>query len=225
MKRSPNRKQNPKGTDEFKLLQAILRQVPRHGWTMAALEAGAKQAGLGKGHLYLIWPHGVRDAVAAFSNWADALMLDGIAQDRTFVHRRTRDKVAFAVWHRLQILEPHSEALKQLHAWALLPTNAPYALKHLYKTCDAIWRAAGDRSADFNFYTKRGLLAYVLKTTTIFWITDKSKGRQASQNFLDRRIQEVLQLGKVMGQVKSLPGLLDKLDIFAGLGRFFRKPA
>ena len=41
-------------------------------------------------------------------------------------------------------------------------------------TVDAIWYAAGDSATDFNFYTKRGLLAAVYGATMLYWLDDRS---------------------------------------------------
>ena len=37
------------------------------------------------------------------------------------------------------------------------------------RTVDAIWHAAGDRSADFSWYTKRAILAAVYTATVLYW--------------------------------------------------------
>jgi len=39
------------------------------------------------------------------------------------------------------------------------PATGPRAAKLLFDTVDAIWHGIGDRSTDYNFYTKRALLA------------------------------------------------------------------
>jgi ubiquinone biosynthesis protein COQ9 len=66
-----------------------------------------------------------------------------------------------------------------------------------------MWRAAGDASTDFNFYTKRMLLAGVLKATILFWLDDATPGCAASWEFLDRRIGEVLKIGKTISLAKE----------------------
>jgi ubiquinone biosynthesis protein COQ9 len=76
-------------------------------------------------------------------------------------------------------------------------------LKALAKTADAIWRAAGDRSTDFNWYTKRALVSAVYVATVAYWLNDKSDGFQDTWTFLDRRIDTVL---KVPMQAKSMLG-------------------
>ena len=78
-----------------------------------------------------------------------------------------------------------------------------------YNTVDVIWRAAGDTSTDFNFYTKRGLLAAVYASTVLFWLDDRSEDCAATWAFLDRRIAEVMQFPQVRARVaekfKRLP--------------------
>ena len=62
------------------------------------------------------------------------------------------------------------------------------------QTVDKIWRAAGDRSTDFNFYTKRMLLGAVYTSTLLFWLDDSSYDNSATWKFLDRRINDVMKL-------------------------------
>src|SRR3546814_8607904 len=90
-----------------------------------------------------------------------------------------------------------------------MPQNGPLAAKLLYRTVDAIWYACGDTATDYNFYTKRALLAGVYSSTLLYWLNDRSEGFAATWAFLDRRIGEVLkvagQLGKGVGTALSLP--------------------
>ena len=69
---------------------------------------------------------------------------------------------------------------------------------------------AGDRATDYNYYTKRLLLAGVLSSTTLFWLNDRSEGHEATWAFLERRIDEVLKVGGRLG--KTMKGLLDLPD-------------
>ena len=73
----------------------------------------------------------------------------------------------------------------------LAPPKRAARRRLLFDTVDTIWHAAGDRSTDFNFYTKRGLLAGVYAATTLYWLDDRSDDAQATAAFLDRRLAEV----------------------------------
>jgi ubiquinone biosynthesis protein COQ9 len=73
-----------------------------------------------------------------------------------------------------------------------LPQNIALGLRLLYDTVGAIWYAAGDTATDFNFYTKRALLAGVYAATTLYWLEDRSPGIEDTLAFLDRRISDVM---------------------------------
>jgi ubiquinone biosynthesis protein COQ9 len=87
--------------------------------------------------------------------------------------------------------------VRRLLAFLVLPHHAGLALQATGRTTSAIWYAAGDESADFSFYTKRGLLAPVLVSTTLYWLSDEGDGAgdyPETWKFLDRRIGDVLKI-------------------------------
>ena len=53
-----------------------------------------------------------------------------------------------------------------------LPHNAPLALRSLYRTVDAVWLLADDRSTDFSYYTKRATLAGIYTALLQVWFND-----------------------------------------------------
>jgi ubiquinone biosynthesis protein COQ9 len=212
-----------------RLLLASLAHVPFDGWSDAAIRAGAADAGLTPGEALNAFPGGPVEALALFSDWADREMLARLeALDLDSL--KVREKVAAGVRLRLEALAPHKEAVRRGLAVLALPPNAGRALKSLHRTVDAIWTMAGDRATDYNYYTKRLLLAGVLSSTTLFWLNDRSEDHAASWAFLERRIDEVLKIGGSLGKsVKSLLDLPDRLMAgrgprgFGGFGGFARR--
>ena len=65
------------------------------------------------------------------------------------------------------------------------------------RTVDAIWHAAGDRSADFSWYTKRATLAFIYSTCFMYWLQDASPEDEATLAFLDRRLADAARLGRL----------------------------
>jgi ubiquinone biosynthesis protein COQ9 len=99
---------------------------------------------------------------------------------------------------------PHREAIRRAVATLALPIHAALAARLLYRTVDAVWHAVGDRSTDYNFYTKRMLLAGVYSSTVLFWINDKSADCAETWAFLDRRIADVMQIPKAMARLNKI---------------------
>jgi ubiquinone biosynthesis protein COQ9 len=89
-----------------------------------------------------------------------------------------------------------------------LPTNAAAAAKCTARTVDAILHAAGDRSADFSWYTKRALLAAIYSATVLYWVRDSSEDDAATLAFLDRRMTG---LGRLFRLRARFDGLVARL--------------
>lgn len=186
-----------------KILQAMLSQAPFDGWTETAYGSALQQTGITRAEANKQFSEGLRDCVEYFGITTDEAMQARIKAERGFDRMRVRDKITFGVRARLEILKPHREAMRRLMIWYAMPQHIPMGLKRFYQTVDMIWAAAGDTSTDYNFYTKRILLAAVLKSTLLFWLSDESKNNTATWDFLDRRIADVMKLGKSISLLKE----------------------
>ncbi|MFQ5776163.1 MAG: COQ9 family protein [Kiloniellaceae bacterium] len=200
-----------------KLLDATLPHVAFDGWTGVALRAGAADAGLDEAAALNAFPGGAAELIEFFSAEADRKMLAEL-EKMDLPSMRVRERVAAAVRMRLEQLAPHREAVRRGLGFFALPHNAALGAKCLYRTVDAIWYAAGDTSTDYNFYTKRLLLAGVYSSTLLFWLNDRSEGSAETWSFLERRIGEALRCGRAFGRLAG--GLLDLPDRL-----FTRRPA
>ena len=56
---------------------------------------------------------------------------------------------------RLNLCQKYKEAIRSSISLSAIPVNTKISLKILYRTCNSIWRIAGDKSTDFSFYTRR----------------------------------------------------------------------
>lgn len=182
------------------IIEAALPAVPFDGWTMKTLQDAAIEAGYEKAMAVAVFPRGVKDALTHFSGWADRRMLEELPKAPSM---RVRDKIALAVRTRLEVLEPYKEVERLAIAFWLRPIRKWEGAKLVWKTADAIWDWAGDTATDYNRYTKRGLLSGVLTATVLFWLSDTSKKHADSWTFLDRRIDNVLSIGKIAGRLKT----------------------
>jgi ubiquinone biosynthesis protein COQ9 len=119
---------------------------------------------------------------------------------------KIRARITHALRLRLELQTKHREAVRKLVSFYALPHHAHHSLRACYATVDNIWHAIGDTSTDFNFYTKRLTLAAVYSSTLLIWLSDESLGQQATWDFLDRRIENVMQIEKAKSQVKNWLG-------------------
>jgi len=215
------RKKNPGKKDDAELksavIEAALPHIPFDGFTDTLMTRAAKEAGADKEDLARLFPKGAIGLLEAYSLGVDTEMEKRLAKLK-LASMPVRARVATAVKTRLAILKPHKEAVRRAVAHLSLPPNVPLGVKLVYHTVDAMWRAAGDVSTDFNFYTKRGILTGVYSATLLRWLTDDSEDESATDAFLAARIENVMQFEKLKVQVKQRAKKLPSLsDVLSGL--------
>ncbi|MBM3486465.1 MAG: COQ9 family protein [Alphaproteobacteria bacterium] len=197
--------------DRARLLAAVLTHVPFDGWSAAALRAGARDSGIDAATALRLFPDGPAGLIAAFSAEADRAILDTLAAT-DLAPLRMPERIALAVRARIEAIAPHREAARRAAAHLALPNASALGARLLYRTVEAMWTGAGDRAADFSWYTKRATLAAVYAATLLAWFDDRSEGNAATWAFLDRRLADVARLGRLGKSVEAIlaraPGCL-----------------
>ena len=191
------------GTTADQLLDAALMHVPFDGWSETSLRAAATDCGISRAEAKVLFPRGAVDMAIAFHQRGDQLMLDRIAAS-DLEAMRFRDRVAAAVRFRLEAVDD-KEAVRRGTTLFSLPQHVPDGAKAVWGTADLIWTALGDSSDDANWYTKRATLSAVYSSTVLFWLGDDSLEHQATWDFLDRRIDNVMQIEKLKARVNKNP--------------------
>lgn len=178
---------------------SALRHAAQLGWNKALFRAIARDIGRPVEVVEAIVPGGaVAGLVTLVADWADEAMAQAVSRDGQGL--RTRDRIALGIRTRLEVLEPHRDAVAKLLAWAWIPGSAVSLAGLSARSADRLWIAAGDRSNDFNWYSKRGLLTGVMSAATLFWLADRSEDKAPTAAFIDRRIDTVLSIGGRVGR-------------------------
>ena len=199
------------------IIMAALQHIPFDGWSDKALIMGAESIEISPSSIKRFFPGGVKDALTHFIDLADRKMVEDLAA-YDLPSMKIRERISIAVRLRLQRWTPYREPVRRALALSPLTPFTGGVLRGWYKTVDVIWRAAGDKSIDFNFYTKRGLLAAVYGATLLYWLDDKSEDCKETWAFLDRRIADVMKVPKIKKniteRIKNLPylgGILERI--------------
>lgn len=201
-----------------KLLQAIMPHVAFDGWSPAAFAMAVREVGISADVAKAICPRGAVDLAVAFHKQGDADMVSALkALDLSDM--RFRDKVAKAVSLRLAAVDD-KEAVRRGTTLFAMPHMAADGAKLIWGTADAIWNALGDTSRDANWYSKRMTLSAVYASVVLYWLGDDSLDGQATEAFIDRRIEDVMQFEKLKARVNANP-LLKPLT--GPLGRFMAR--
>jgi ubiquinone biosynthesis protein COQ9 len=204
-------------TDDL-ILDAALMHVPFDGWSELTFRGAAGDVGVPLEEAKALFPRGAVDLAMAFHRRGDRQMAEAL-QAEDLGAMRFRDRVAHAVRLRLDLVEPHKEAVRRGATLFALPVHAADGARALWETADTIWTALGDTSDDLNWYSKRAILSGVYSSTVLYWLGDQSAGHAATWAFLDRRIEDVMRFetlkkalrgNRVLGPLMAGPDWLAK---------------
>lgn len=194
--------------EKEKIILSALPHVAFDGWSEDALIAASADAGIEVKDAKALFPKGGVDLAKGFHQLGDAQMVAAFETADTS-HLKIREKITLAVRLRIQAVAD-KEAVRRGSTLFALPQHAGDGAKLIWETCDQIWTCLGDTSRDVNWYTKRATLSAVYSATVLFWLGDESDGHQDTWDFLDRRIENVMQFEKFKGQIQQNP-LMSKL--------------
>lgn len=194
---------DPAGAAEaIAILDATLPHIAFDGWSMTALRRGATDTGRDAAAADIAFPGGPAEAIELWNgvcNLRMAQALEAVDLDAL----KVRERIATAVRLRIEAYGGDTEAVRRALSYLAAPGHAKLATTLLYRTVDEIWYRCGDTSTDFNFYTKRGLLAGVYASTLMCWLDDPSEDHAETWAFLDRRIADALRLGSLPARLKK----------------------
>lgn len=186
------------------IIETMIPHVAERGWSWELAQESAIEAGFQDTMCKAVFPEGLNDVVAHFSDIIDRKMLENLKNIPTD-QMRVRDRIKTAILTRFDLLESMGakRAVKASLSYWALPMRVLQGQRVLWRTSDRIWKWAGDLSDDYNRYTKRGLLSSLMVGTTLVWVDDTSENRSITEAFLDRRIENVMEIGRAIGTIKD----------------------
>ena len=201
--------------DEIRALLApgIASNAAFDGWSDAARDMAAQAEGIDTDVAALAFKNGPVDMIDAWFAHIDGVMLAAMPPERLAL-MKIREKITALVEARLDATSIDRESLRRALAILALPQNLPKATRLGWRTVDTIWRAAGDVSTDYNYYTKRTILLGVYASTITVFLDDESEGLAETRAFLGRRIAGIMQFEKAKA------GFLKRTEHGFSLSRF-----
>lgn len=205
------------------LREALAPLIPAHaafdGWSREALGMAAAELGVPADRARLAFPGGAADMIDAWFDAIDIAMVKAFPTER-IAAMKIRERIRDLVMFRIEVANPHKEALRRALAILALPRNLPLAGRLGWRTVDRIWRLAGDSASDFSHYTKRTTLLGVYSSTLLVFLDDESEHLSDTRAFLDRRIADVMRFEKAKAEWKGSATRVPSLTRFLGRLRY-----
>lgn len=174
-------------------------------WNKNLFKEIEKKCNFPQNYHYILFPGGGSQIIEEFESWQDQKMLELLlTEDQNL---KIREKIAKALEIRIMGIVPKAAILQQ-NALFLIPGNILLGVKCYSRTCDLIWRYAGDKSEDFNYYSKRALLLGVYTSSRLFYLSDNSKDFTKTKEFIATSLERIINIAQTKSKIK-LPSLED----------------
>jgi ubiquinone biosynthesis protein COQ9 len=196
---------NNQETKKNALFKSISKLLDSMHWSITLIKEAEKQNKLDTNYHKLLFPGGLAQLVQEFENWLDTEMLDAL--NKLEKPKKIRGQIAITLETRIINLVPKNVILKN-SSFFLIPSNILAGSESACQTCDLIWKYAGDKSTDFNYYTKRGLLLPVYLSAKAFYVADNSKNHEKTKEFIKNALDNIINIASFKNRV-NLPKMED----------------
>lgn len=196
---------NNQETKKITLFKKLCKLLDSMHWSIELINEAEKQSNLETNYHKLLFTNGQTQLIQEFENWLDTEML--AALEKIEKPKKIREQIALALETRIINIVPKNVTLKN-SSFFLVPTNIIAGNESACQTCDLIWKYAGDKSTDFNYYTKRGLLLPVYLSAKTFYVADNSKDYEKTKEFIKNALDNIINIASFKNRL-NLPKMED----------------
>ena len=186
------------------LLEAALPKVELEGWRDHVFTEAIESAGIDRIRAYAACPQRCVDLALEFHRRGDRQMV-GQLQNEDLESIKFSKRVALAVKLRIRSVADHRGVVRKGMALFVHSAHSHRGAKAVWDTADCIWNTLGDKSDDFNWYSKRAILSGVIGSSFLYWLSDQSENFEATSNFVDRRIADVMRIEETKRKLRQNP--------------------
>jgi ubiquinone biosynthesis protein COQ9 len=178
------------------ILESALKLIQKHGLSVDTLNIACQRVGLPDGCAEIIFPRGVDEFLELYFENLHAQILErrsAVDPEVKGVTASIKQALSLVV----DVLSENKGAAIAIINFLSLPHKLIMEVKLVQQHVSAIWYDfGGDKSLDFNYYSKRMLLHAVYEGMLRYFIVDCSDDHQDTKGFIDRRINTALMVGK-----------------------------
>ena len=195
----------------LKILKLAKLIIAEEGLNSNTFETISLKYNLNINEINLLFPDGNKDLLEYSLDQLNIELQEyckSIDLIRLPLHKRIR-KILLS---KIEIMNKEKNFYKKIFLKSLLPNRTISLSKQLYKSIDQIWYLAGDTSVDFNFYTKRLILAGIYSRVVLFFFNNNNQNEL--ENLLDLNLKRVAKIPELKSKINIVKEYLPKLMKF-----------
>lgn len=178
--------------------QELIKLLELNIWSDDLIKRVESNCSFKTGYHKILFPLGNDEIITKFESWQDNIMMAELLKINK--PEKIREKISTALQTRIIKIIPKKSLLHCMGFFAR-PEAFLSAQEASYKTCDIIWKYAGDKSTDFNHYTKRILLFGVYSSAKAYYLADNSKNYINTQNFIKNALDNIVNIASLKNKI------------------------
>jgi ubiquinone biosynthesis protein COQ9 len=184
------------------ILEKALSHINEHGFTLATIIAGAKDAGYGS-FVHGMFPRGEAELIDHIMDKNREALHPKVQADPQWPQLPREEKLYRCFEHYFNMMVPYIHRWSQAMAVGMDPANLPYTTQKMFALADEVCHLSGIKSASTHWYQDRAAVAAVYVSTELFMLTDYTEDLKETKEFLQRRIDNFESFQKLAVEVSG----------------------
>ena len=185
----------------LKLIIISIDIIIENGWNKTLFKKISNQKKISSDELNILFPDGYKDmllkSLQNLNNEFEKKINRTTKIKKLPLHKRIKK----IVMEKIYFINLKKEFYKKIFYYLLLPYNYKLLSYQIYKSVDSIWHIALDQSTDFNYYTKRIILAGIYSSTLFHFFNN------------DNINETEKKLDALLVKVSKIPNVKEKLSL------------
>ena len=190
------------------ILQEAKPSVIKYGWNENLFSNMVNNSNFTLEEMNVLFPKGYNTLIEMYLKEINSKMTVE-SQKINLIRLRIHERVREIFILRLTIMSKEKKLISKTFFYLLLPHNYKLALKNLYKTVDQMWFLAGDNSTDFNFYSKRAILASVYASVMMHFVNNDNIDKTII--LLNKQLKRVSNIPKIKSRINGITKIIPQI--------------
>ena len=183
------------------ILKISKKYIVRDGWNEGLFESISKNSKFKIEEIKMLFPGGYLSLLKFYLKELNLQMISN-SKNIDLIRMKTHIRIKEIILLKLQNNQDEKKVIRRTYFTLLLPHLSKVALKSLYETVDQIWFIAGDKSTDFNFYSKRFILATMYSSVILHWVNNQDINK--TEKFIDKQLRIISKITQNKNKIKNI---------------------
>ena len=201
-------KKNSLDKKRKEIFELSKKYIQKNGWNKNLLKVVSNNCNYNYDEIISLFPNYQIDLLKFYFNQLNDVMSFSY-NNLNFVPTNTHKKIREIILLRLQIYKKQKKLIKKTYFTLILPQYSKISSSLLFKTVDQMWFIAGDQSTDFNYYSKRAILATIYSATVLFFLRNNFDLVKTT-DFLDNQLFKVSKIPNFKKKVNNISNVFIK---------------